>query len=146
MSLKPDVCHLVLIFIWPHVKQRPYHLSIPHFTFPPNYRHTRERAKILAFSQSETDLKQKINEKSMVLDQLKSSFKKWRGSTSREQRIIPEEISLKGTSASLSADEGTILILYYKLLVIIYRLYITKFVADINLASVEVFSISWFCQ
>ena len=78
----------------------------------------------------------------MVLDQLKSSFKKWRGSTSREQRIIPEEISLKGTSASLSADEGTILILYYKLLVIIYRLYITKFVADINLASVEVFSIS----
>ena len=42
----------------------------------------------------------------MVLDQLKSSFKKWRGSTSREQRIIPEEISLKGTSASLCADEG----------------------------------------
>ena len=50
----------------------------------------------------------------MVLDQIKSKMesqiKKWRNgsSTSREQRINPEEISLKGTSASLnlSADEG----------------------------------------
>ena len=42
----------------------------------------------------------------MVLDQLKSQIRKWRDSSSREQRIIPEEISLKGTSASLSADEG----------------------------------------
>ena len=52
----------------------------------------------------------------MVLDQLKSQIRKWRGSTQRDQsRIIPEEISLKGTSAtlslkgtsaSLSADEG----------------------------------------
>ena len=50
----------------------------------------------------------------MVLDQIKSKMesqiKKWRNgsSTSREQRINPEEISLKGTSASLnlSTDEG----------------------------------------
>ena len=58
----------------------------------------------------------------MVLDQIKSKMesqiKKWRNgsSTSREQsRINPEEISLKGTSASLnlSADEGNNLKIFF---------------------------------
>ena len=60
----------------------------------------------------------------MVLDQIKSKMesqiKKWRNgsSTSREQsRINPEEISLKGTSASLnlSADEGNNLKIFFNI-------------------------------
>ena len=66
----------------------------------------------------------------MVLDQIKSKMesqiKKWRNgsSTSREQsRINPEEISLKGTSASLnlSADEGNNLKIFFNQLLFLFK-------------------------
>ena len=84
----------------------------------------------------------------MVLDQLKSSFKKWRGSTSREQRIIPEEISLKGTSASLCADEGKSL--FYCITVITTklqkRLHFTKLFTNLDLAPVKMLRLGRLCQ